>query len=108
MKPLFMVGALTLASFGIASAKSYDITLGSPAQLGATQLKAGEYKVKVEGSQVTLTDLKDMKTYTAPVRIEHAGQKFGQTSVQTRNQNGVDQVFEITLGGSDTKLELGE
>jgi hypothetical protein len=108
MKPLFIVGALTLASFGIASAKSYDITLGSPAQVGATQLKAGEYKVKVEGTNAVLTDMHDMKSYTVPVKIEHAGQKFGQTSVNTRNQNGVEQVFEITLGGSDTKLELGE
>ncbi len=101
-----MAGVLALASLGVASAKSYEITLGSPAKLGANQLKAGQYKVKVDGNQATLTDLQSLKSYTVPVTIEHNGQKFDQTTVQTRSKDGVDQVFQITLGGSDTKLSV--
>ena len=35
-KSLLIAGALTLASLGIASAKSYDIFLTAPAKAGAT------------------------------------------------------------------------
>jgi hypothetical protein len=105
-KSLLMVGALALASLGVASAKSYEITLGAPAKLGSNQLKAGQYRVKLDGTQATLTDEQTLKSYTVPVTVEHAGQKFDQTTIQTRSKDGVDQVFQITLGGSDTKLSV--
>ena len=55
-KTLLIVGAMTLSSLGIASAKSYDIILDHASKAGATELKPGEYKLKVQGSQAVLTD----------------------------------------------------
>jgi hypothetical protein len=107
-KSLFAVGALTLASFGIARAKSYDITLSSPAKAGTTELKAGAYRVKVEGSQAVFTNEESQKSVTVPVTIQHSGQKASETSVQIHSNNGVDTIHEISLGGSDTKVELSE
>jgi hypothetical protein len=43
-----------------------------------------------------------------PITIQHAGQKFDQTAVQTNSKDGVDSIHEISLGGSDTKVELGQ
>lgn len=105
-KSLLIVGALALAS--IASAKSYDIRLDEATTVGNTQLKAGEYRVKVNGSQATFIDAMSSKTYTAPVKMENADKKFDQTTVQTQNKNGVMALQEIDLGGSSTKLEFGE
>jgi hypothetical protein len=106
-KSLLIVGALTLASLGIASAKSYDITLSAPAMAGATELKPGEYKLKVEGSQAVFTDTENAKSFSVPVKVENSDKKFSYTSVESTNQDGMDQIKAIDLGGSNTRLSVG-
>ena|ERR1700691_4321612 len=101
-------GALGLASLGIASAKSYDITLDSPAMAGNTELKPGAYKVKVEGTQAVFTDAQSSKSWTAPVKIENSGRKFSETAVESVNQGDMAHIQSIALGGSNTKLEFGQ
>jgi hypothetical protein len=107
-KSLLIVGALTLSSLGIASAKTYDIILDQPAKAGATDLKAGEYKVKVEGSQAVFTDARNAKSFSVPVKIENGDKKFDNTAVETDNQGGVDSIHAIDLGGSNTRLMVGQ
>jgi hypothetical protein len=107
IKSVLIVGALGLASLGIASAKSYDIILNAPAKAGATELKAGEYKLKVEGSQAVFTDA-NSKTFTAPVKIDSSGKKFDHTSVDTTSGGDMDNITAIELGGSTTKIEFGQ
>ncbi|HTB19341.1 MAG TPA: hypothetical protein VK708_14575 [Bryobacteraceae bacterium] len=108
-KSLLMVGALALASLGIASAKTYDIILEHPANAGTNQLKAGEYKVKVEGSQAVFTDARNGKSsISVPVKIENGDKKFGDTTLETDDQTGVSNIREIDLGGSNTRLMLGQ
>jgi hypothetical protein len=108
-KSLLMVGALALASLGIASAKTYDIVLEHPASAGTNQLKAGQYKLKVEGSQAVFTDARDGKSsFSVPVKIENGDKKFGDTSFETDNQAGTSSIREIDLGGSNTRLMLGQ
>lgn len=97
---------MALFTLGIASAKSYDIRLDNTTTVGSTQLKAGEYKVKVTGTQATFIDSNTSKSYTATVKTTTNTSKFDQTVVQTSNQNGVDSLKEIDLGGSTTKLEF--
>ena len=107
-KSLLIVGALGLASLGIASAKSYDFTLSAPAMAGNQELKPGAYKVKVEGSQAVFTDVQTSKTWTATVKIENGAQKFGETVVETTQQSDMAHIDAIDLGGSNTKLEFGQ
>jgi hypothetical protein len=107
-KSLLIVGAFTFASLGIASAKSYDITLNAPAMAGATELKPGEYKLKVEGSQAVFTDTENAKSVSVPVKVETGDKKFNYTSVESSNQDGMDQIKAIELGGSNTRLALGQ
>ena len=93
--------ALCLATLalGIASAaSSYSVTLTSDISAGTTQLKAGTYKVEVEGNQAIFKQGKD--TTQVPVSVEKNGTKFRYTTVQT-----VDSKLQaIELGGSNTKL----
>lgn len=107
-KSLLIVGALTLASLGIASAKSYDITLNAPAMAGATELKPGEYKLKLDGSQAVITGQQNAKSVTVPVKVENSGKKFDYTSVESTNQGGMDTIQAIDLGGSNTRITLGQ
>ena len=107
-KSLLVVGALTLASLGIASAKSYDLVLSAPAMAGTTELKPGEYKLKVDGSQAVITDQQNAKSVTVPVKVENSDKKFDYTTVESSKQGGMDTIQAIDLGGSNTRLTLGQ
>jgi hypothetical protein len=108
-KSLLIVGALTLSSLGIASAKSYDIILEQPAKAGANELKPGEYRVKLDGSQAVFTDVQNAKfSFSVPVTVENNGKKFDSTAVETNNQGGMDNIQAIDLGGSNTRLKVGQ
>jgi hypothetical protein len=106
-KSWILVGALALSSV-IASAKSYDIILATPAMAGNVQLKAGEYKLKVDGTTATFTDVQKLKSFSVPVKIAQAPAKFDTTAVDTDKQTGTDKIKTIELGGSNTQLEFGE
>ena len=105
-KSLLMIGTLALAS--IASAKSYDIILSAPAKAGALQLNAGEYSLKVQGSNAVFTNVETGKSFTAPVTVQAGSKKFENTAVDTTKANGEDKITTIELGGSNTQLQLGE
>jgi len=107
-KSLLIVGALSLASLGIASAKSYDLTLTAPAMAGTTELKPGEYKLKVDGSQAVITGQQNKASVTVPVKVENNDKKFSYTTVESTNQGGMDTIQAIDLGGSNTRLTLGQ
>jgi hypothetical protein len=106
MKKLILTGVLCLSTLGILSAKSYDITLTNPTQAGDVQLKAGDYRMKVEGGTAVFTDVNSNKQFSVPVKVENSDSKFSDTAVITTNQGGVDRIQEIDLGGSHTKLEV--
>lgn len=108
MKSVFIIGALALASLNVASAKTYDITLGAPTRVGNAELKAGQYKVRVDGSQVVFTNAQNAKLFTVQVKIENNATRFEQTTIHSDSRNGTDSLREIDLGGSTTKLEFGE
>ena len=105
-KSLLLIGTLALAS--IASAKSYDITLTAPAKAGSLQLAAGEYSVNVLGSVAVFTSAETGKKFIAVVKSEDAGKRFDATAVDCNSKDGAEHITSVELGGSSTKLELGE
>lgn len=90
---------LATLALGIASAAStYTVTLTSDMAAGNTQLKAGDYKVQVEGDQAIFKQGKE--TVQVPVTVEKNAKKFRYTTLQT-----VDSKLQaIELGGTTTKL----
>jgi len=96
-----------LMSLGIASARSYDILLSDPSMVGTTQLHAGEYKLKVEGSDAVFTDVQNQQTFKAPVKVENGKQKFDETRVESTKNGEMAHISSIDLAGSTTKLEFG-
>ena len=106
IKSLLLIGTLALA--GIASAKTYDVTLSAPAKAGSLQLAAGEYAVNVLGSIAVFTNVETGKKFIAAVTAEDAGKKFDVTAVDCSVKNGSERISSVELGGSSTKLELGE
>jgi hypothetical protein len=82
--------------------------LSAPTKAGATELKPGEYRVKVEGSQAVFTDTQNGKTFSVAVKIENSDRKFANTSVESTNQGGMDTIQAIDLGGSSTRLAVAQ
>ena len=91
-KSLVIAGVLTLSSLSVASAKSFDVVLSQRAMAGNTELKAGEYRLKAEGSQAVFTDARDYRSITVPVKIENGTRKFGQTAVESTSENGMENI----------------
>lgn len=107
VKSILTVGAMALATVGLASAKTYDIELLGQAKAGNVELKPGEYKLKVEGSQATFTD-EHGKSFTVPVKVENTSTKFGATQLETATQNGTAIIQAIDLGDSHTRITVGQ
>jgi hypothetical protein len=105
-KSLLTLGALALATVGLASAKSYDIDLLATAKAGTVELKPGEYKLKVEGAQAVFTDVQSGKSFSVPAKVENSDQKFSNTRIESANQNGMDTIQAIDLAGSGTRINL--
>jgi hypothetical protein len=104
MKKFFVVAALAICSLSIVSAKTYEIILSSPTKAGNVELKAGQYKLKVDGANATFTDVNSAKSFTTPVKVQNGDKKFDDTKVQTTKDGNIDKIEEIDLGGSKTKL----
>lgn len=106
MKSLLTAGSLTLISLGVASAKSYDITLSDPVKAGEKQLNAGNYHLRIDGDQATFINTYNNKSVAVPVKLEHSGKKYSQTSVKTVTKDGVESLSQISLEGSDTIVDI--
>jgi hypothetical protein len=105
-RSLLVLGVLAMLSLPIASAKSYTIAFIGPTVVGNTQLPAGEYKLKVDGSNVVITSVDKNKSVTAPVKIENVDKKYDETAVESTTQGNAQHINAIELGGSNTKLEF--
>jgi hypothetical protein len=100
---------LALAGLSFASAKSFDIVLDAPSQAGSAQLTAGHYSValdKTDQSKVIFKNTDTGKSMQATATIEKVEKKFDATSVVMHEANGANQIQEIDLGGTLTKVEF--
>ena len=98
--------AFAILGLAMASAKTYTVTLAQPATLNGAELQAGTYKVDIVDQKAVLRIGK--ATSEAPVKVEDAGHKYDVTSVKLANDNGKARLQEIHIGGTRTKLVLGE
>ncbi len=106
LKSLFLAGVLAMFTLPIASAKSYDINLSSPTMVGNTQLKAGEYTLKVQGSNAVFINQDNGEKYMETSKVENATSKFENTAVETTRDGTTQYLLAIELGGSKTILKF--
>jgi hypothetical protein len=105
VRSLIIVGTLVLSS--VAFAKSYDITVTSPAKAGTVELKPGQYNLKIEGGQAVFTDSHD-KSVRVPAKVKTTDKKFGYTRLESATHDGIDTIQAIDLGDSNTRVTLGQ
>ncbi|HWD00699.1 MAG TPA: hypothetical protein VG456_28275 [Candidatus Sulfopaludibacter sp.] len=102
-KIVFSFAVLGLA---LASAKSFQVNLSTPALAGNTELKAGNYEVSVSGQNAVIRGSK--VDNQVPVKVETVDRKYDETSVKYSLASGKKQIQEIHLGGTKTKLVFSE
>ncbi len=96
--------ALTAFVFAAAAfgETAHRVTLDRPAVVNGTELKAGEYKLEINGGKVTLSNKKT--SVDASARVEAAAEKFRSTTVCCLGDNGKYNLQEIRIGGTNQKL----
>jgi hypothetical protein len=99
-----MLGACVF-SLGIATAAStYHVKIADPTWVGQTQLKPGEYEVKVDGDKVTFKQGKNVIEVQA--KVETNATKYNDTQLDVKTENGQAKLKELDLGGTKSKIVL--
>ena len=102
---MFKKLVLAFAIFSIvavAAGSNYKITLTQPSVVTGKELKAGDYRLNVEESKVTIVSGKD--TVEVPVKVENNDKKFETTAIRYNQEGGKQNITEIRIGGTKTKL----
>ena len=106
LKSLVLAGVMAIFTMSVALAKTYDISFSTPTKVGSVQLKPGDYRMAVNGTKATFTDVNTLKTITTTVKVETTDTKFDETKVNTTTDGGASVVKDIEIGGSKMKLDF--
>lgn len=93
--------SLCLATLGLgmaSAASSYKVALQSDLSAGTVMLKAGDYKMEVEGDQATFKQGK--QEIKVPVSVEKSASKFQDTTLESSGTN----LQAIDIGGTTMKI----
>jgi hypothetical protein len=97
----FAILALAAAFAGtVPSVHTYRITLVQTAVVNGTELKAGEYRLTVDTSKITMVNGKDR--VEAPAKVEAVESKYDTTAIRYTGKV----IAEIRLGGTKTRIVL--
>jgi len=96
--------AFSFASLALlaSAAPVYKVKLTESAVIAGSAVKAGDYRIVVNGDKATLTTGKT--SVEVPVKLETGTQKFQYTSVEIRTEKGKNVVDDIQVGGTTTTL----
>ncbi len=105
-RTFLLAAILALFTLSVASAKTYDIMFSSPTKAGNLQLKAGEYRLTVNGTKAVFTDVNTTKSFTTEVKVENSDTKFSDTKIESSTEGSTAILKDIELGGSKTKIDF--
>jgi hypothetical protein len=94
------LGFATLALALASAATRYSVSLADPTWVGDTQLKAGDYKVEVEGDHAVFQNGK--QTYQVPATVEKNDHKYPFTELDASDSK----LKEIHVGGTNVKIVI--
>jgi hypothetical protein len=98
--------AFAILGLAVASAESYRVTLSQPSTVKGKQLKAGEYRLNVENSKLTI--VKGKESVEVPVKVQNGDTKFDNTAIRYTGTGDKVSITEIRLGGTKTTLVFEE
>jgi hypothetical protein len=98
-------GMFLVLALSVVGAETYTLEIYQPVLLGGKQLKSGEYKLDVQGGNITLKKGK-LLAAESKVKVETLGQKAPATRLICDKVGDNLQVSAIELKGSTTKLVM--
>ena len=98
--------AFAILGLSVASAENYRVTLSQASTIKGKQLKAGDYRLNVENSKLTIGSGKD--SVEVAVKVQTGDTKFDSTAVRYAGTGDKVSIKEIRLGGTKTTLLLDE
>jgi len=95
---------MCFSSFALvaSAAPVYKVTLPEPAVIAGSAVKAGDYKIVINGDKARITTGKT--SVEVPVKVETGTRKFEHTFVESRKERGKNMVDDIQVGGTSTTL----
>jgi hypothetical protein len=101
MKLTTVVFSISMFAAGIASAasSSYTVTLFDPISVGSTQLKAGEYKVEMQGDKAVFR-MAGKTVAELPATMGTSDKKYQYTSLSSKDSK----LSEIDIAGTKSKI----
>ena len=106
IKNLVLAGSLAAFTMSLAVAKTYDISFTSATKVGNIELKAGNYRLNVNGTKAIFTEVDTLKTVTTDVKVENSDTKFSETRIDSTTEGSTTVVKDIELGGTKTKIDF--
>jgi hypothetical protein len=94
--------AFAILGLAAASAATYRVTLSQPSKVEGKQLKAGEYRLNVADSKLTIVSAKE--SVEVPVKVQNGETKFDSNSIRYTGTGDKVSIKEIRLGGTKTTL----
>src|SRR5450755_474826 len=106
---ILLVFGLSITSAYGDEPKNYRIQL-SNMSVGTAQLAAGEYSLMVhrDGNEqkIRLIEINTRHAIDVVAKVEVAGEKFKRTEVHAQEVNGVSQISEIRIGGTNFRISF--
>ncbi|HUA85715.1 MAG TPA: hypothetical protein VMB85_17765 [Bryobacteraceae bacterium] len=101
MKNVMLIG-LTLTMMAFAAAKSFHVTFDNNAWIGTSEVKAGNYKIQIEGDKAILKS--GTTVIEIPAKLESATHKFPTNGVVMNTIHNKQEVEEIQIGGTNERI----
>jgi hypothetical protein len=96
-----LVFGVTTVALGVANAAApYKVKLEAPLSVGSTELKAGEYKVEMQGGKAVFKSGKTV--IEIPATMGKSEHKYYRTSVVTEGSK----LQEIDFGGTTENMQF--
>ncbi len=102
LKQLLFV--LAVSALAVASAKTYPVKIYQTSVLAGTELKPGDYELSLKDTKVVLKG--GWVAVESTAKVEKTGTKFTWTRVRSASGEGPLRIQEISLAGTDLKLEF--
>ena len=101
---LLTLAALTMGAVG--QAATYHVTLLKPTVIAGQELKPGDYKLEVNNNTAVLSHGK--QSVETKVTTGVSDKKYESTVVKYQLDGDKYKLLEIGIGGSKTKLTVGD
>jgi hypothetical protein len=98
------VAALIASAGTVPTGTHYRVSLSQTSVVRGTELKAGDYRLSLADSTVTIVAENGKNPVEVPVKVETQDKKFSSTVVRFDTASGKAVISEIRLGGTKTKL----